>query len=110
MKELTREFTIVINMDECREHMERRRKIIEQVKEQIRLAFGEHIDVSFVDAAVAEEISIGYRMRQLEELEALTSGGRLTRDDFPDWTTERVLPKPVEPWREKRRKPWRKRR
>lgn len=110
MKELTREVKIVINLDECREHMERRRKIIEQVKERIRLAFGDHVDVSFVDAEVAEEISIGYRMHQLEEIAALTHGGRLARDDFPDWPTEKALSKPVEPWREKRRKPWRKRR
>lgn len=107
---LTRGFTVVIDLDECRAHMERRRKIIEQVKERIRLAFGEDVDVSFVDAEAAEELSIGYRMHQLEALGELRDA--IVEADHRQLVRPSImkLERPAEPWREKRRKPWRKRR
>lgn len=89
-------------------------ELVEALKRQMP-----DIDVVCAERISETEISVGYRLNpeQVKQLAgdlvmahtALT-GGRLTSDDFPGWPTERDLPKPVEPWREKRRKPWRKRR
>lgn len=108
-KELTREVTIVINMDECREHMERKKEIIGQIRAQLAEHFGEDLDLRFVDQMTERELSIGYRMDDQTAFEQLS-------EVLNQHHRELVKPslfkfeKPVEPWREKRRKPWRKRR
>lgn len=89
-------------------------ELVEALKRQMP-----EIDVVCAERISETEISVGYRINP-EEARRLAAdlvmahtsltGSRLTRDDFPDWPTEKALSKPVEPWREKRRKPWRKRR